>query len=99
MTVEANPHPRKLGNPASPQVGCTYDITFPRAPKYGTIRVKVLGADQATEPTPCGMTTVPLLVISGAIPKANPDRMIGPGQIMSLPPFLATWTLVEGGAA
>lgn len=98
MTGVTHPHP-KPDNPASPEVGKTYDIVFHARPDLGTIRVRVLGGDDATEVTPCGKPTVRMLLISGHIPMASPNRLCGPNDIVTIAPFHATWTEVAGGGA
>lgn len=82
-----------------PQVGATYDLRFSRRPDLGTIRVRVVGSDQPAAPTACGAPRISVLIISGHIPMANPDWLAGPGDVVSIAPFLATWTKVAGGGA
>lgn len=79
-----------------PSVGKVYDLAFRRA-GLGSVRALVLASDQPTS-TPCGARTVPIKLISGSIPKANPDRMVGPGEVTALPVFVAKWTLVQEAA-
>lgn len=97
MTAETKP-PTKPDDSALPEVGQTYDVAFKTRPDLGIVRVCVVGADDPPKPTACGAPRVPILIISGHIPMANPDWLAGPGDAVSIPPFLATWTKVAGGA-
>lgn len=80
-----------------PRAGRLYDIRFRARPDLGNVRVRVMAADEPTPVTPCGAPTVPIEIISGQIPKSNPDRVLGPGELTTIPPFIADWTPVLGG--
>lgn len=68
--------------------GQSFDLQFPHRPELGTVRVKILGGDQEPPKTPCGHQTVFVQVLSGHIPKNNPERMVGPGEVTTLPIFM-----------
>jgi len=93
----------------SPRVGGVYDLSFLR-PGVAPVRVRVLGSDEGTPATPCGMPTVPIQILAGELPRNEPELvdgrleprkvMYGPGRVTAIAPFLAEWReVVEGGAA
>lgn len=87
------------GGPAVPTLGAVYDLTFPARPDLGAVRVRVVSCDEPTPPTPCGARTVPIQIISGQLPRSNPDRVLGPGEVTSIAIFVSRWTRVSGVAS
>lgn len=85
----------------APEVGRLYDLTFAANPG-ASLRVRVLGADEELARTPCGARRFPVVVVSGTLAveakKQGRAIVLGPGDVVGIPAFVATWTPAFGGA-